>query len=86
VPEATILACSRSTIASAFAEYEVAVPLFFDPMGPQDGVTELGDPLVYAALDYREALRRGSIGRARARFTRDATFNASASSRRTCSP
>lgn len=76
VPEATILAVQPVHYRFAFAEYEVAIPLFFDPMGPQDGVTELGDPLVYAALDYREALPTRFDWQGTCSFTRDATFNA----------
>lgn len=76
VPEATILAVQPVHYRFAFGEYQVPVPLFFDPIGPQDGVTQLGAPVVYATLEYASALPRRFDWQGSCTLTHDATFNA----------
>jgi predicted RNA methylase len=56
VPEATILAVQPVYCDFAFSGYDAPVPLFVDPLGPQDRITELAAPLVYATIDYQQAL------------------------------
>jgi predicted RNA methylase len=56
VPEATILAVQPVYCDFTFGGYDAPVPVFLDPLGPQDRITELAAPLVYATLEYHEAL------------------------------
>jgi len=76
VPEATILAVQPVHYRFTFAGYEVAVPMFFDPIGPQEGVTELGTPVVYATVEYGSTLPMRFAGDVAWTFARDVTFNA----------
>ena len=76
VPEATILAVQPVHYDFDFAGYEAPVSLFFDPLGPQEGVTELGGPLLYGTLLYDESLPFAFNYRGTSRMVRAGTVNA----------
>ena len=76
VPEASILAVQPVHYSFNFAGYEAPIPLFFDPLGPQEGVTELGNPLVYANVQYDRELPQTFDWQGSARIEKAGTLNA----------
>ena len=76
VPEATILAVQPVQCDFDFGGYDAPVPIFVDPLGPQDRITELAAPLVYSTIEYDRTLPRRFDWRGTAAVTTAGAFNA----------
>jgi predicted RNA methylase len=76
VPEATILAVQPVHCDFDFGGYDAPVPFFSDPLGPQDRITEIGAPLVYATIVYDQTLPPRFDWRGAAAVSTAGTLNA----------
>lgn len=76
VPEVTILAVQPVQCDFDFGGYDAPVPIFVDPLGAQDRITELAAPLVYSTIEYDQALPPRFDWRGMAAATTPGTFNA----------
>jgi len=56
IPEATILAAQAVDQNFNFAGFRAPLPMFFEPTAEQNETNELGDPVVYATVEYRKNL------------------------------
>lgn len=76
IPEATFLAVQPVMQKFDFSGYRAPLPIFSDPASASSGTDQLGEPVLYSSIEYRQALPLEFDCRLRLSISKEACCNA----------